>query len=320
MPLHPEMAAALAQVKALECGAGPRADLPVARQRALMAQERRYWNEQQLPMAHEERLDLPGPVRPVPVHVLRPRGAALEGPWIVYLHGGGWMLGSTSTHETILRGLAAASGCTVFGVDYALAPEHVFPTPVEETRWVMEHLHGAAARLGVDPARMAVAGDSSGANVALAAALLVQAARPGLVRAGVFYYGVFDDDLDSGSAAAYGNGEFGLSADRMRYYWDHYAPEPAMRENGAANLMKADLSTAFPMYLMAAECDILRDGAVRFAQRLEARGVPHRLSVRKGMGHAFMGYGRKVSDVAAVHAEAAAFLAAQFERTPEKAP
>lgn len=311
--LHPDMAAALARVKALERYAGPRMSLPVAQQRRLMEQERRYWNENPPAMAREWHMLLPGPQRQIPVHVLRPPGAQGASPWIVYLHGGGWMLGSTATHESILRGLAVASGCTIVGVDYALAPEHPFPAPVDETCWVLQHLHGRAAEWGLAPGRMAAGGDSSGANVAMAAALQAGRERPGLVKAGVFYYGVFDDDLDSGSAATFGDGRCGLPAARMRYYWDHYVPQPAMRKDGRVNLVNADLSSAFPMYLLAAGCDILRDGALRFAARLSARGIPHQLSVREGMGHAFMGYGRALPGVAGVHAEAAAFLSTHLE-------
>lgn len=304
--LHPDMAAALAQVKALEQHRGVRQELPVSEQRRLMAVERRYWNAEAPAMQREWHLDLAGPLGAVPLHVLQPPNSRPGAPWIVYLHGGGWMLGSTATHEVILRELAVATGCTVFGVDYALAPEFPFPAPVEETRWVIEHLNGRAAEWGVDPDRMAVGGDSSGANVALAGALQ---ARRGLVKAGIFYYGVFDDDLDTASAAAYGSGQFGLSVARMRDFWNHYVPDPAMRKDGRASLVNADLAHAFPMYLMAAGCDILRDGTVRLARRLEEHGVPHRLSIRTGMGHAYMGYARKVPDAAQVHAEAAAFLA-----------
>lgn len=223
------------------------------------------------------------------------------------------MLGSTKTHESILRGLALASGCTVVGVDYALAPEYRFPLPVDETSWVLRHLHDHAALWQLDPARLAVAGDSSGANVALAAALALHREHPGMVKAGIFYYGVFDADLDTGSARLYGDGAYGLSVSRMRYYWDQYVPDPDMRADGRVNLMHAELAGAFPMYLLAADCDILRDGAFRFAQRLGAHGIPHHLSLFKGMGHAFMGYGRMVPAVGAAHAEAARFLAAHLE-------
>ena len=311
--LHPDMAAALAKVTALSQYSGDRTALPVARQRILMAQERAFWNAQPAAMHREWHALLPGPFREVPVHVMRPDAARGRSACIVYLHGGGWMLGSTATHESILRGLATASGCTVVGVDYALAPEYRFPLPVEETAWVLRYVHDHAVQWQIDPGAIAVAGDSSGANVALAAALQAQREHAGLVKAGIFYYGVFDADLESGSAALYGNGAHGLTTDRMRYYWDQYVPDPLQRGDGRVNLLHADLSAAFPMYLLAAGCDILRDGALRFARRLDAGGIPHRLRLFDGMGHAFMGYGRMLPAVSGVHAEAAQFLRAHMK-------
>ncbi len=311
--LHPDMAAALAKVKELQQFGGDRTTLPVAQQRTLMEDERRFWNAQLPAMDQEWHAVLPGPLREVHVHVMRPFTTRGRSACIVYLHGGGWMLGSTRTHESILRGLALASGCTVVGVDYALAPEYRFPLPVDEAAWVLRYVHDHAALWQLDPARLAVAGDSSGANVALAAALELHRKHPGLVKAGVFYYGVFDADLETGSARLYGDGAHGLTVSRMHYYWDQYLPGPDMRTDGRANLMHADLAGAFPMYLLAAECDILRDGALRFAQRLGVHGIPHRLSLFEGMGHAFMGYGRMVPAVGAAHAEAAQFLAAHLE-------
>jgi acetyl esterase len=175
----------------------------------------------------------------------------------------------------------------------------------------MRHLSCRAAELDLSDRHMTVGGDSSGANVALAAAIEVQREIPGMVKAGVFYYGVFDDDLQTGSAARYGDGHCGLSVGRMRDYWNHYVPDERQRADARVNLLNADLSGAFPMYLMAAECDILCDGAQRFSDRLAQAGVPFQLSVRPGMAHGYMGYGRLVPDVAAVHAAASAFLVAQ---------
>jgi acetyl esterase len=309
--LHPDMIAALAQVKALRRDTTERSSLPVARQRSLMEAERQYWNAFEDPHVREWAMVLPGPLRPVPVRVFQPIAPSPLKSWMVYLHGGGWMLGSTSTHAAIMRGLAAASDLTILAPDYALAPEFPFPRPVEETRWVMRHLSSHASELGLSASHMTVGGDSSGANIALAAALEVQREAPGTVKAGVFYYGVFDNDLQTGSAAQYGDGSCGLSVTRMRDYWDHYVPEERQRSDGRVNLLNADLADAFPMYLMAAECDLLRDGARRFSDRLAQARIPFQFSLRAGMAHGYMGYGRLIPDVAAVHAEAAAFLAAQ---------
>lgn len=310
-PFHPDMAAAQRRVVELSQYPGDRTPLPVPEQRRLMEAERPWWNEEHPPFAREWSFSVPYASREVAVHAMQPPNQTTDqrpGGWIVWLHGGGWTLGSTATHGSLLRGLALATGRTVFSVEYALAPEHPFPEPVEETVSVLAQLRSRAAEWGLDPARMAIGGDSSGSNVALAAGLQLQREQPGAVRAGLFYYGVFDDDLATGAAVAYGDGSYGLSAARMGAYWDYYVPQKAQRTDGRVNLLHADLSAAFPMYVMAAECDVLRDGALRFARRLADAKLPHRLSLREGMGHAFMGFGRLVPDVQVVHGEAAAFL------------
>lgn len=306
--LHPEMAAALRQVQALSLYAGDRTVLALQRQRQLMEAERRWWNEGGPAMLHEWSFEVDGPLRRVPVVAMTPPGCVPGQPWIVWLHGGGWVLGSPATHAALTRGLAAASGCTVLAPDYALAPEHRFPAPMLEVQAVLQYLDVNAERLGLAPGGMVVGGDSSGANLALAAALQLQRVRPGSVRCGIFHYGVFDDELDDEACRTFGSGEYGLGVARMRWYWDCYAPDPASRADERVNLQRANLATAFPMFLTVAECDILRGGAERFAARLNQAGVDCELRFCAGMGHAFMGYGRVVGEVARVHAQAAAFI------------
>lgn len=306
--LHPDMVAALRQVRALSLYEGDRTVLAPQRQRDLMEAERRWWNEGGPEMDREWCFELDGPLRRVPVMAMAPPGAAPGRPWIVWMHGGGWVLGSPATHAALMRGLAAASGCIVLAPDYALAPEHRFPAPVLEVQAVLQQLIVNAERLGLEPGRMVVGGDSSGANLALAAALQLQRAHPGSIRCGVFHYGVFDDELDDEACRTFGAGEHGLGVARMRWYWDCYAPDPASRADERVNLQRADLGAAFPMYLTAAECDILGGGAARFAARLTDAGVDCELRWCRGMGHAFMGYGRIVGEVARVHAQAAAFI------------
>lgn len=306
--LHPDMAAALRQVQALSLYAGDRTALPPWRQRLLMEAERRWWNEGGPAMLREWSFEVDGPLRRVPVVAMTPPGCVPGRAWIVWLHGGGWVLGSPNTHAALLRGLAMASGCTVLAPDYALAPEHRFPAPVLEVQAVLQELAANAQRLGLAPGRMVVGGDSSGANLALAAALQLQRVRPGSVCCGVFHYGVFDDELDDEHCRKFGGGEYGLGVARMRWYWDCYAPDPASRTDERVNLQRADLTAAFPMFLTVAECDILRGGAERFAARATRAGVDCELRFCAGMGHAFMGCGRVVGEVARVHAQVADFI------------
>lgn len=310
-PLHPQMTAALAKAGELD-RAGPDAfSLPIDELRRLMAESRRYWNVPPVPLAEVRDLAVPGPFRSVPARLFRPTGRG-DGRAVFYLHGGGWVQGSIDTHEPIMRGLAAASGCLVLGIEYAKAPERPFPAPVEETEVVYERLSAMADELGFDRNRVAVAGDSSGANVALAAAIEAIRRVPGLIKAGMFFYGVFDADVATESHRQFGDGSAGLTTDRMDWYWSRYVLPPARREDPRASLTRADLRGLFPMYLVAAECDVLRDDTLRLAHALDKAGVCHRLDVRKGMAHGFMNYGLMVDDAKAVFAEAAEFLAEEI--------
>lgn len=213
---------------------------------------------------------LPGPVR---TRVYRPPGGSRELPVLVYFHGGGWVAGSLDTHDGVCRALCARTPCVVVSVDYRLAPEHRFPTAVEDawaaTAWVAEH----AASIGGDAARVAVGGDSAGGT--LAAVVALRARDHGLVlRLQLLVYPVADYDLDSPSYREHADG-YGLTRDAMRWYWEHYlGPDADGSSPEASPLRAADLSGAAPAQVLTVEYDPLRDEGEAYAERLRAAGVP----------------------------------------------
>jgi acetyl esterase len=245
--------------------------------------------------------------------VHRPETAATGPlPVLVYLHGGGWVWNSIDTHDRLMREYAAAAGCAVVGPDYALSPEAAFPQAVEECaavlRWVAEH----GAEWGLDPRRIALGGDSAGGNLAMGAALLLRDAGA-LPTAGLrgllLNYGVFDSRLDTPSYREFATG-YGLTRERMDFYWKVYAPRDADRAHPyAAPLRAGDLSGLAPAALLhVAELDVLASESRAMAARLRESGVAVTETEFPGTAHGFL---RSVGHVRAAQravAEAGAWL------------
>jgi acetyl esterase len=239
----------------------------------------------------------PGPLGPIPLrlYAATPAGGAPL-PLLVFLHGGGWVIGSIESHDDVCRRLAQASGCLVVSVDYRLAPEHTFPAPVEDAwaalRWVAAH----AAALGGDAARLAVGGDSAGGNLA---AVLTQRARAEggpAIAFQLLVYPAVDDDWSRPSYAAHGQGYI-LTLEGMRWFLRHYldgAPEPA--DVRVAPLRAESLAGLPPALVQLAELDVLLDEGEAYAARLRADGVPVTLKRYPGAIHGF--YGMTVTEPA----------------------
>ncbi len=173
----------------------------------------------------------------------------------------------------------------------------------------------------VDCGRMALAGDSAGANLALAAALDLRAEHPTLIKALLLFYGVFDTELNTDSYRAFGGGEFGLTRTDMAAYWDAYLRSEADRNNPRAAPLKAsDLSGLPPVFLGAAELDVLRDDTLKLADRMRDSGLPYQLKRYAGVCHAFAGLGRMVKAGDELLADAARYLGTVLEMSPELEP
>lgn len=269
-------------------------DLPADRSRLTPDQARRrmeldraWWNQDRPALARIEDTSIPGPTRMIPVRLLYP---STDGPLpvIVYLHGGGWVVGSLETHARGMHALAKASNCVVAAVDYALAPEHKFPAAITEIAAVVEHIAANGAAWGVDASRIALAGDSAGANIAIGVELHLRAKGPSPVGALGLIYPVTDRDFETDSYRRFGDGEWGLTRADMHGYFEHYVRGPEDLEDPRVVPMKAELSGFPPTFVSAAGLDVLRDDSVRFDARLRAAGVPCTLDVYEGVTHGFM--------------------------------
>lgn len=244
----------------------------------------------------------------------RPAGTTGPLPVLVYLHGGGWVWNSIDTHDRLMREYAAAAGCAVIGPDYALSPEAAFPQALEEcaavVRWVAAH----GAEWGLDPARIVVGGDSAGGNLAAGVALALRDGEGGLpqgLRGLLLNYGVFDSRLDTPSYREFATG-YGLTLERMTFYWSVYAPRAADRAHPYAAPLRADLSGLPPCLLHVADLDVLCAENLAMAERLRAAGVAVELTVFRGLVHGFLRAVGHVAQARQAVEGAGAWLRARF--------
>ncbi|HJU14966.1 MAG TPA: alpha/beta hydrolase [Stellaceae bacterium] len=235
-------------------------------------------------------------------------------PLLVFFHGSGFVLCSLDTHDGMCRNLCAGARCAVVSVDYRLAPEHKFPAALDDCvasiHWAAAH----AAEFGADPARLVVAGDSAGGNLAAAAALRLRDEGKGPPLAGqLLIYPVTDYHTPAPPSYAENAEGYGLTRKAMEWFWGHYLNDPREAANPyAAPLRAKDLSSLPPAFVMTAEYDPLRDEGERYAERLRAAGVPTVLSRRNGMNHGFLFWAGIVDEAGAAMTETCAWLRRTF--------
>lgn len=229
----------------------------------------------------------------IQVVVYTHRRAAVSRPALIYLHGGGYRLGSPRSNDRQLRELADAWRGSIISVDYAHVPEAVFPTPVEQTALVLRWIASNAQRWGVDGTRLAIGGSSAGANIAAGAALKLGGRRTGFLKAAAFIAGVFDDGVDAAWSKISGDVALFPGPSEARAVLDAYLSDPTHREDPRFNLLRADSNLFPPTFLAAAEVDVFRESSERLARHLGMELAD--LRVYRGMTHPFFGYSRLVA-------------------------
>jgi acetyl esterase len=232
----------------------------------------------------------------VPLRIYRPLSADGRRPLaaVVYLHGGGWVTCDLDTHDRLCRTLANRSGAAVIAVDYRRAPEHPFPAAVDDGLAALDWTRAHAADLGVDLARLAVAGDSAGGNLA---AVIARRDRDGggapPLALQVLLLPVTDAAMDTPSYTENADG-FYLTHAAMRWYWDHYLGGADPLHPDASPLRASDLRGLPPALVVTAEYDPLRDEGEAYAERLRTAGVRVRFRRYEGMVHGFIRWGAAV--------------------------
>jgi acetyl esterase len=233
-----------------------------------------------------------GPAGPIPVRVYwPPETGAAPSPVVVFLHGGGWVVGDLDTYDGTARQHAVGAGALVVSVDYRLAPEHPFPAAVDDvwaaTRWAAEH----AAELGADPRRLAIAGDSAGGNLAAVVALLARDAGGPPIRFQLLWYPATTWDTSLPSFTENADAPI-LALDAVAEFSRWYAHGQDLT-NPPATLVPGravDLSGLAPAYIAVAGYDPLRDDGVRYGELLAAAGVPVEVHNAETLVHGYLGY------------------------------
>jgi acetyl esterase len=217
-----------------------------------------------------------GPAGEVAVRIVRPHNASGPLPAILYVHGVGWVFGNRHTHDRLIRELAVGTQAAVVFPDYALSPEAKYPTAIEECYTVASWVASHGAEHGLDPGRMAVAGDGAGGCIAIAVALLAAERHGAAFRQQVLFYPVTAANFDTPSYQQYATGYF-LRRDTMQWFWDQYVADPAQRSEATASPLCAatrQLAALPPALVITAEADVVRDEGEAFAGRLREAGVP----------------------------------------------
>jgi len=270
------------------------------------------------PLAEVVSGSLPGPAGTVPYRLYRPNagdGAPL--PIVAFFHGGGWMFGGLDSHDHVCREFAHQAGALVVSVDYRLAPEHKFPAAFDDcvaaTRWLRDNAPG----LGADPARLAVAGDSAGGNLAAAVCLALRDAGEAQPIFQYLIYPAVDLACESDSHRRLAEGYL-LTKDGIDHCVDSYLNTPGETEDPRASPLKADNLTGLaPALVQTAGFDPLCDEGTAFADRLSADGVAATHTRYDGMIHGFVRMGAVVDAATEAIAEGAGALRTAFQAAPE---
>jgi acetyl esterase len=269
-----------------------RTKAPLAEVRAAQDRVGAFLGLGSVPLRVERDLRLPGPHGQVPCRLYLPDDIARP-PLIVYAHGGGFMQGSLSSWDAMLRELVRGSGVAALSVDYKLSPEHRFPTAFEEVAAITRLMAREGSALGIDPSRLALGGDSAGANLALGAAMAMRDEGLHAVSFMLLIYGVYSTDSESPSWQRFGRGP-GLSQIQMRWIWETYLEHPEQQRDWRVAPTLGDLEGLPAAYLIVGNLDPLVDDSRRLAGALKQAAVPCTLTLYDGLGHGFIRYGRLV--------------------------
>jgi len=273
------------------------------------------------PVAEVREMQCDGPAGPIPLRLYKPlprAGATLADaaalPVLVYFHGGGWTIGDLDTHDVLCRQLANAAHCAVVSVDYRMGPEHRFPAAALDchtaTRWVQRF----AEPLGLDPARIAVGGDSAGGNLAAVVAILARDGGDLPLAFQLLIYPATDMRAVHPSHATNGKGYL-LERETIAYYHDHYIDDRMHDEDWRASpLLHPDLSGLPPSLLLTAGFDPLRDEGLDYADALAAAGNRNTYVCFEREIHGFITMGKVIDEANAAVALCAAELARALAR------
>ena len=232
-------------------------------------------------------------------------------PVLLYIHGGGFTVGSLNTHDVLCRQLSREAHCAVVSLDYRLAPEHRFPIAVHDSWDALNWLHQNGQTLGLDTTRLAVGGDSAGGTLSAVCALMARDAGLPLCLQLLFYPGC-GARQDTASHHSFAEG-FMLDKETVDWFFANYIDAKDREDWRFAPSLASDHSGLAPAWIGLAECDPLVDEGVNYADILRMAGVPVDLEIYRGVIHGFITMGRAIPDALKAHADAGRALKHAFE-------
>ncbi|HXG20258.1 MAG TPA: alpha/beta hydrolase fold domain-containing protein [Methylomirabilota bacterium] len=309
MPLHPQVKAALDAMTA----AGPPLHRLTPQEARKAIEAMRATRGEPERVAKIENVTFRGPGGPLPARIYIPDG---RGPFpvLLYFHGGGWVVGSIETVDASCRSLANQAGCIVISADYRLAPEHKFPAAAEDAYAAAQWTALNIASFYGDPARLAVGGESAGANLAAVAAIMAQERGTPSFVLQLLLYPALNYAFDTPSCKENAEGYF-LTTEMMQWFWKQYLTTDADGENPYASPLRVKrLQGMAPAAIFTAEFDPLRDDGAAYAAKLREAGIPVTYKCQEGLIHGYMGMASAVEPAKKARDEAAAALRAAFAK------
>jgi len=263
------------------------AEFPIvaARERATKTYE--YFNRQPPNLASVENVTAQGAYGQRMIRMYRGQLSQEPQPVLLYAHGGGWIVGNLDLEDWGLRYMAQQSNACIISLDYCLAPEYQYPKPVEDVAALAQWVRDNAAIYNLDKDRIAIAGASAGANLALASSMMLRDLGEDWLACVLSFYGVFDTSMGSESHRTYAVDRYSAGAPDLNFFLSLYLADESERTLELVHLVGANLSGLPPVHIHAAELDVLRDDSLLLANRLRSANVPHSCTVHAGAVHGF---------------------------------
>lgn len=250
----------------------------------------------------------------LPIRIYHPAPQDSPLPTLIYLHGGGWVLGNIESHDSLCRHLSTGSGCAVVSVDYRLAPEHKFPAPIEDALAALDWVQRDGAEFGLDAARIGIGGDSAGGAIALTTTLLRRDQEFSVPRFLLLLYPALDLSLSSASCQTLAEGYL-LTRKALEWFRGHYLPDDIDTRDWRASPLHAEsLANLPPTCILSAEYDPLRDEGEALATRILATGTRVTAWRINGQIHGFLPMGKVMTCSQPILDELARLLASELGR------
>jgi acetyl esterase len=267
---------------------GPISDVAPEIMRVNFTNDVKVWNAILPDMPANKDFSITTSFGEIPVRLYDPEPELELLPTMIFIHGGGWIVGDLDTNERFLRLLSLRSGLRILSIDYPLAPENPFPVALNCNVEIIKQVRKEGKQWGIDSNNLCIGGDSAGANLALSVALDLKNEGEGFLKQLTLIYGAFSSASDKPSFKVFGQGDYGMGAEAMNYFWGLYVGDSKYKTDPRAAPLLADVSDLPQTDLYVAGLDPLQDDSVRLSEKLRSACVKYSLNNYPGMIHGFV--------------------------------